>query len=218
MLRLKTKMSQSFLLVENPNDVLLFVSSIQKKLNDILSDNDERDIKKIKIQYGASKKTSEQLSEEYEGVKGFVTLLKKSLSAGDQGYFEGKRDRWKYKVASGEKERYIKFFDNHIKINFKCKTAKEREILKTLVVLLFTFNNSDLDCVICDLDYIADSEIIKDELFEVDVFIYARTVLKFSYENNQEPLKNAEYESGLVTKKKDNEENKDEDDLLNGFL
>lgn len=214
MLRLATKNKLSFLMVKNPNDSLDFVKSIQDGLNNILSENEEKIVRKVRVSYGSNKETSLQNSEGYEGVKAFAFLKKKALSAGTQGYFSGNRDRWKYTVFSdtGE-EKKIKYFDNHFKINFKCKTLQEREVLKTLLIILLTFNQGMLKCDICDLDYMEDIESINDELFEFNVYIYARTALVFTFDNNQEPLK------AMVTKAKvDDFEFTTNDKFKNGFI
>lgn len=219
MLRIKSLINQSYLMIRNPNDTLDFVVSIQEQLNQMLSENDERVIKKVKISYGASKKTSEQNSEEYDGVKGFATLLKKSISAGTQGYFTGNRDRWKYTVYDNDNnEKIFKKFDNHIKINFQCKSALERETLKTMVLMLLTFRQSNLSADICDLDYMEDVEIIKDELFEFNVYIYARTKLSFEYDHNQERLTDVDYIVGIKTEKQEETESEnDDEEFSNGF-
>ena len=221
MFKLKTQSEQSFLVIKNQNDTLDFISSIQYEINKLLTDNNEKLVKQVKINYGASKKTSEQQSEEYQGVKAFATLIKKSISAGNQGYFTGNRDRWKYTMVDKDSTRYFKNFDNHIKINFKCKTALERETLKTIILILLTFFQYKLKCSVCDLDYIEDVEVIKDELFEFNVYIYARTVLKFEYENTQVSLEIVEHNSGIKDGKEELEtyENKEEsEDNFNGFI
>lgn len=210
MLRMKTDDSQSYLMLKNPNDTLDFVSSFAAELNKMLDVNEEKTIGSVKLLYGSSKKTSEQESKEYEGVKAFAVLKKKAIaSIGTNGYFSGALDRWKYtSVDKDNKRKMFKKFDNHIKINFKCKTAKERETLKTLVTILLTFrNNRHLACDICDLDYIEDVEEIKNGLFEFNVFIYARTILHFEYDNNHEQLKEVDYIVGI---KKDKEQEKEE--------
>ena len=213
MLRMKTEDSQSYLMLKNPNDTLDFVSSFANELNKMLEVNEEKTIGKVKLLYGSSKKTSEQESKEYEGVKAFAVLKKKSIaSIGTNGYFSGALDRWKYSsIDKNNNRKLFKKFDNHIKINFKCKTAKERETLKTLVTVLLTFkNNRTLACDICDLDYIEDVEEIKNELFEFNVFIYARTILKFEYDNNHEPLKEVDYIVGIHNDKVEEQENTEE--------
>lgn len=214
MLRLTTNNQLSYLMIKNPNDSLDFIKSIQNELNRILTDNDEKIVKKIKITYGSNRETSDQKSEEYEGVKAFAFLKKKALSAGNQGYFSGNRDRWKYTNFNddGTKE-MIKYFDNHFKINFKCKTLHEREVLKTLLMVLLTFNQSALQCNICDLDYMEDIETIQDELYEFNIYLYARTVVRFAFDDNQEPLKQ------MVTKGKVSDyELVTNDKFKNGFI
>lgn len=217
MLKLKGNDSQTTLVIDNPNDILDFITSIQNQLNTVLNENNEKNLKQVKLQYGPSRKTSEQLSESYKGPKGYVTLLKKSLWSGDQGYFSGNKNRWKHKL---DDKTYVKYFDNHIKINFKLKSSKEREILKTVILILFTFNSSLLKSHICDLDYIEDVETIKDELFETNVYIYARTGLYFRYEYNKEPLKETDYNCGILIEKEneDDDNNKENEELDNGFL
>ena len=222
MLRMKTDDAQSYLLLKNPNDTLDFVKSISKELNEMLEINEEKTIGKVLLIYGPSKKTSEQDSKEYEGVKAFVTLIKKSISSmGTNGYFTGAKDRWKYSTIDEEHNRKIfRRFDNHIKINFKCKTAKERETMKTLITILLTFHSRNLLCDICDLDYLEDIETIKDDMFEFNVYIFARTVLRFEYDNNHETLKHIDYDMGAYTKVPKNvieKENDDEVIFENGF-
>ena len=107
----------------------------------------------------------------------------------------------------------IKYFDNHFKINFKCKTLHEREVLKTLLMVLLTFNQSALQCNICDLDYMEDIETIQDELYEFNIYLYARTVVRFAFDDNQEPLKQ------MVTKGKVSDyELVTNDKFKNGFI
>lgn len=225
MFKMKTTDENCYLVLKNPNDTLDFISSFAKELNNILAINNERTISSVKMLYGSSKKTSDQESEEYKGVKAFATLLKKAISSmGTNGYFTGARDRWKYSSADGENNRKLfKRFDNHIKITFKCKTAKERETLKTLVIILLTFHNSGLNCDICDLDYIEDIEIIKDDMFEFNLYLFARTVMKFEYENNHEVLHKIDYKIGDLEEKivpveeKPDIPNEDEVEFENGF-
>lgn len=227
MLRLKTSNKLSFLMIKNPNDSLDFISSIQSELNHILEANDERDIKKIKITYGATKETSEQVSKQYEGVKGFAFLKKKALSAGSTGYFSGSRDRWKYTTFDKKgNERNLRYFDNHFKINFKCKSIKEREILKTLVMVLLSFYSTKLKCAVCDLDYMEDIEAINDELYEFNVYIYARTCVEFSFDDNQEPFKKMGVRAKIMRVRKKEHHHRppkeprehNEEDFENGFF
>ena len=57
-------------------------------------------------------------------------------------------------------------------------------------------------------------------MFEFNVYIFARTVLRFEYDNNHETLKHIDYDMGAYTKVPKNvieKENDDEVIFENGF-
>lgn len=220
MIRITTGEKYTTRAIVNPNDSLDFISSFERELNTLLSENNEKHIKKIKITFGASKVSSEQNTSEYLGVEGNAYVMKKALAGGDQGYFSDNRDRKVYAAFKDGKKIEYKNFDNHIKIRFRCRTAVEREVLRTFLVLVLTFKTKHLNCLSADLDYISDLETIQNEMFVLDLFIHARTSLKWSNEYDSEELKTAlivgnEDVVGIV---KEEKTPKDEEDLENGFF
>lgn len=191
MIKLLTSAEHTKRVVLNPNDSLDFISSLENKINNVLLENNENTLKKIKITLGSSKETSIQNTKDYPGIEGNAYIIKKALASGDNGYFTGAKDRKVYSVFKSGQKIEMKNFDNHIKIRFRCRTAVERETLRTFITLVLTFETKGLNCISADLDYISDLESIQNEMFVIDVFIHARTCIKWAYEHNSEPLNTA---------------------------
>lgn len=189
MIKLKTKNDTQLQVVINPNDTLDLIVSIEKILNGMLELNQDKIVKKVKITLGSSKATSEQQTKEYPGIDARAYIIKKGLAGGDNGYFSDVKDRKVYNVFKDSVPISIKNFDNHIKFVFRCKTATERETLRSLLTILFTFHTKELDAKSVDLDYFEDIEKIENEMFTLNLFIHARTTLKWTYEYNVEKLK-----------------------------
>ena len=187
----------NFNVVLNPNDTIDYINSLNNELNEIIKINNLKNISKIKINYGSSKKTSSQDTEKYEGVEIYVYLLKKSLYAGENGYFQGNKNRKIYsEFIDGQKYNY-QLFDNHIKLLFRCKTAFERETLKTLITLLFVLKKTKLKCEVCDLDYIKDSEQLNTEMFEFEVYLYTRTKIHWIEKTDVRGLETYEFNGNI---------------------
>ncbi|WP_330112466.1 hypothetical protein VSU16_14865 (plasmid) [Cetobacterium somerae] len=191
MIKLITNDKHTNRIVINPNDSLDFISSFENKINNILQENNEATLKKIKITLGSSKETSIQNTKDYPGVEGNAYILKKALASGDNGYFSGSKDRKVYSVFKDNQKIDMKYFDNHIKIRFRCRTAVERETLRSFLTLALTFETKSLNCISADLDYISDLESIQNEMFVIDLFIHARTCIKWAYEHTSKPLDTA---------------------------
>lgn len=214
MIKLKTNDTLIVRNIINPNDSLDFIISLEKKLNEMLEINNEKVLKKVKITLGASKVTSEQVTEEYKGVAGHAYIVKKELAGGDNGYFSTVKDRKVYTMFEGETSIQFKRFDNNIKFRFRCATAVERETLRTFLVLLLTFHTKELKCESADLDTINDLENLQENKFVLDLFVNARTAIKWVDVSSAKALEKVDIISSENTYEGINES----DELSLGFL
>lgn len=182
----------------NPNDTVDYINSLNEELENLIKTNNINNIGKIKFNFGLSKKTSNQDSEFYDGIEVYIYLLKKSLYSGENGYFQGNKVRKPYREIINNKTYNYQLFDNYIKLVFRCKTAFERETLKTLITLLFILKRTKFKCEICDLDYIKDVETLETEMFEFEVYLYVRTKIIWHERTEVKPLEKSKFNGKII--------------------
>lgn len=195
MIKLKGNTEFQNIMVINPNESFDFVSSFEKKLNETLLENNEKTLGAVKITLGSSKASTDQGTKEYKGIEATATILKKTLASASRDQFFAKPlDRKVYHTYEGKVKVFQKRFDNHVKIRFRSRTKKEREALRIMLTLMFTFYDRELDCDVSDLESIQEIEQITDDFYSLDLFINVRTCLRWVMETSA-----AEYKSMLVS-------------------